>query len=166
MRQLLAVAFGIAALSSGAALAQEEGAAAPAPVEKPTPEAIRSFWQYYFKGQGNGPVLADAKLCLEVAKSGDNKFECTQEVPAGGVKAGTPIYVWQAYLLPQGEVADDLALQVKLGDTVRETKDIKLKGESIRTRQWVYVKLPKVGSWKLVLLRGDQELKTLAVQAN
>jgi len=166
MRQLLAVAFGIAALSSGAALAQEEAAPAAAPVDKPAPEAIRSFWQYYFKGQGNGPAIADVKLCLEVAKEGDNKFECTKEVPDEGVKAGTPVYVWQAYLLPQGEVVEDITLQVKLGDTVRETKDIKLKGESIRTRQWTYVKLPKAGSWKLVLMRGDQELKTLAVQAN
>jgi hypothetical protein len=164
MRKMLAVAFGIAALSSGAALAQEEVAAAP--VEKPTPEAILSFWQYYFKGQGNGPVLADAKLCLEISKEGDTKNECAKEVPAEGVKAGTPIYVWQAYLLPQGEVVEDMALQVKLGDTVRETKDIKLKGESIRTRQWTYVKPAKAGTWKLVLLRGDQEVKTLTVQAN
>lgn len=137
----------------------------PQAVEKPTPEAIRSFWTYYFKGQGNGPALADVKLCLEVAREGDNKFDCAREMPAEGIKAGSSVILWQAYLLPSGENVDDLSLQVKFGDTVRETKDIKLKGESIRTRNWTTVRLPKAGTWTLRLMRGDQELRSFTVNA-
>ena len=163
MRTQLAVAAFAAAALGSTALAQD--AAPAASVEKPTPEAIRSFWAYYFKGQGSGPALADAKLCLEIGKEGDSKNECVKEVPAEGVKAGTTVYLWQAYLLPQGENVEDMSMQVKLGDTVRETKDIKLKGESIRTRNWTGVRLAKAGTWNLVLMRGDQTLNTYTVKA-
>lgn len=164
MRTQLAVAA-LAAVLGSTALAQDAAPAAQPAVEKPTPEAIKSFWSYYLKGQGGGPVLADAKVCLEVAKEGDNKFECTKEVPAEGVKAGTTVYLWQAYLLPQGENVEDMAMQVKLGDTVRETKDFKLKGESIRTRNWTATRLPKAGTWTLVLMHGDQTISTYTVKA-
>jgi len=163
MRTHLAVAL---AVLGSTALAQNANPVPPAAsVEKPTPEAIRSFWAYYFKGQGGGPALADAKLCLEIGKEGDAKNECVKEVPAEGVKAGTTVYLWQAYLLPQGENVEDMSMQVKLGDTVRETKDIKLKGESIRTRNWTGARLPKAGTWNLVLMRGDQTISTYTVKA-
>ncbi len=162
----------VAVLSfSQAALAQQAPpatASAPAPVamEKPTPEAIRSFWSYYFKGKGNGPALAEAKLCLEVARDGEHKNECLTPVPAEGIKAGTPVILWQSYLLPSGELVEDLSVQVLQGDTVRETKDIKLRGDSIRTRNWTTVRIPKAGTWTLRLLRAGQELKSFTVKAS
>jgi hypothetical protein len=167
----------VAALASASAFAQDAGsaptppteaaAAAPAvPVEKPSPEAITSFWTYYFKGQGSGPAVGEAKLCLEVAKDGPNKFECSKEVPPEGVKVGTNVLVWGAYLLPQGDSVENMSLQVKLGDTIRETKDFKLKGESFRTRNWNSVRISKKGTWNIVLKHGENELKTLTVTAN
>ncbi len=153
------VAFG------GVAMAQDE-AAAPArePVKAPSADAVKSTWDYFYKGQTQGPVLVEAKLCTEVAKEGPNKFECATEVPAEGVKANTTVMVWQSYLVPQGDTVDDIMVQTKLGNVVRETKDVKIKGEGWRARQWTGVRLNKAGDWTVNIMRGDQVLKTISVK--
>ncbi|MBF5043531.1 hypothetical protein FGE12_14120 [Aggregicoccus sp. 17bor-14] len=153
----LTLSLGLCALP---ALAQ----APAAPVSKPSPEAVKSTWDYFYKAQGQGPLLVDLKLCSEVAKEGPNRFECTQEVAPDAVKAGSTVMVWQSYLVPQGDSVEDLMVQVKQGTTVRETKDLKLKGEGWRARQWVGVRFPKPGSWSVTVLRGDQVLRTLDVK--
>jgi len=155
--------------TSGAALAQDaEPAAAPpeaVSVPKPTPEAVKSTWDFHYKGKGGGVVLADAKLCLEVAKDGDMKSECIKDLPPEGVKAGTSVLVWQAYLVPQGDTVEDIMIQLKQGDVVRETKDVKVTGLSIRTRTWNSMRIPKAGSWTITVMRGDETLKTFTVNA-
>ena len=156
-----AVAFG------GVAMAQEaEPAAAPAqqPVKVPSADAVKSTWDYFYKGQGQGPVLVEAKLCTEVAKEGPNKFECTAEANPEGIKAGTQVMLWQSYLVPQGDSIEDVMVQLKQGNVVRETKDVKLKGEGWRARQWTGLRLNKPGEWTVTLLRGEQELKSIKVK--
>ncbi|MCY1073888.1 hypothetical protein [Archangium lansingense] len=155
------VAFG------GVAMAQEaEPSAAPAqePVKAPSADAVKTTWEYFYKGQGQGPVLVDAKLCTEVAKDGPNKFECTVEANPDSIKAGTSIMLWQSYLVPQGDSIEDLMVQVKQGTVVRETKDVKIKGEGWRSRQWTGVRMNKPGEWTVSILRGDQELKSIKVK--
>ncbi len=158
------------------ALAQDEApAAAPAnpPMKAPSAESIKETWDYFYKGQGSGPVLVEAKLCTEVSKTGANKFECIAEVnPADGVKANTPnMMLWQAYLVPQGDAIEDLKVQVKQGNTVRETKDVKVKGDGWRARQWTGVRFNKPGTWSIVVLRETEGqepvvLKTIDVKVN
>ncbi|HSP78472.1 MAG TPA: hypothetical protein VLQ93_08080 [Myxococcaceae bacterium] len=143
------------------ALAQEE--AAPAAAQVPTSEEAKRVVEYYLKGQGQGPVLLDAKLCAEVSKSGENKFECIEEVPAEGVKANSRVTVWQAYMLPQGDTVEDIMVQVKHGEIVRETKDVKVTG-GLRTRSWPSVRLNKSGDWSITILRGEQVLKKFDVK--
>jgi len=145
-------------------LALAGAARAQPPVPRPSPEAVKSTWDYYYRAQGQGPVLVELKLCLEVAREGPRRFECTVEAPAGGLKAGTPVMVWQSYLLPQGDTADDLTVQVKQGGTLRETKDVTLKGEGWRARQWVGVRFTRPGAWSVSVLRGGQVLRTLDVK--
>jgi hypothetical protein len=154
------VAFG------GGAMAQDAAPAAPAaePVKAPSGDAVKSTWDYFYKAQGQGPVLVEAKLCTEVAKDGPNKFECTAEVAPEGVKANTTVMVWQSYLVPQGDTVEDLMVQTKLGNVVRETKDVKVKGEGWRARQWTGVRLNKAGDWTVNIMRGDQVLKTISVK--
>jgi hypothetical protein len=152
----------------GAAMAQDAAAPAEAPktpVAEPSADEVKRTWDYFYKGQGQGVVLGEAKLCTDVAKAGDNKFECTAEVPAEGVKAGTTVLVWQAWLVPQNDSLEDLAVQLKQGNTVRETKDIKVKGESMRTRTWTGVRLPKAGKYTIALIRGDKIFKSFEVKA-
>ncbi|HLM48687.1 MAG TPA: hypothetical protein VK458_32795 [Myxococcaceae bacterium] len=151
------VAFG------GVAMAQDAAPAAE-PVKAPSGDAVKSTWDYFYKAQGQGPVLVEAKLCTEVAKDGPNKFECTAEVAPEGVKANTTVMVWQSYLVPQGDTVEDLMVQTKLGNVVRETKDVKVKGEGWRARQWTGVRLNKAGDWSINIMRGDQVLKTISVK--
>jgi hypothetical protein len=138
--------------------------AAGAPVSAPSVAAVKSTWDYFYKGKGQGPVLVDAQLCTEVGKDGPQKFECVQEVPAEGVKAGTPVMVWQSYLVPQGDIIEDVTVQVRQGSTIRETKDVKLVGEGWRARQWVGVRFSKPGAWSVSVMRGDKVLRTLDVK--
>jgi len=171
MKKMLTRTVVCAALTlSPVALAQDAApTAAPTgtPVTKPSADAVRSTWDYFYRGQGQGPVLVEAKLCTEVAKEGPNKFECTVEVdPAAGIKAGTTVMLWQAYLVPQGDSIEDIMVQTKQGTTVRETKDVKVKGEGWRARQWTGVRLNKPGSWTVSIMRGDETLKEIQVKVN
>jgi hypothetical protein len=126
---------------------------------------VKTFWNFYFNGKGQGVVLGDAKLCLEIAKEGPNKLDCAKEVGPEGVKVGTLVNVWQAYLVPSGDVADDITIQLKLGDQVRETKDAKPNGGSIRYRSWNAFTIRKAGKWTFVIMKGSETLKTLEVVA-
>ncbi|HEU4759171.1 MAG TPA: hypothetical protein VFT91_04225 [Dehalococcoidia bacterium] len=172
MNRRLPLAATLALAVSGAALAADPAPAAPpaetpaaAPVEKPSADCVKSFWNFYFNGKGQGLVLAEAKLCLEVAKDGPNKSECIKEVPAEGVKPGTMINVWQAYLVPNGDTIEDMSIQLKLGDQIRETKDVKVNGASIRWRSWNAFRIPKAGTWTINILRGSETLKSLQLTA-
>jgi hypothetical protein len=171
MKKMLTRSVVFAALSlSPLALAQDaEPAAAPtgAPVNKPSADAVKGTWDYFYRGQGQGPILIEAKLCTEVAREGANRFECIAEVdPSAGIKANTNVMVWQAYLVPQNDTYEDVQVQVKQGDTVRETKDVKLKGEGWRARQWTGVRLNKPGTWTVNVIRGGQTLKEIQVKVN
>jgi hypothetical protein len=152
------------AWSTGAMAQEAAPAPAPEPVKAPSADAVRDTWNYFYKGQGQGPVLVEARLCTEVGKEGPNKFECLAEVTSEGVKANTSVMVWQSYLVPQGDSIEDLMIQVKQGNVVRETKDVKIKGEGWRARQWTGVRLSKPGDWSVVILRGEQVLKTFNVK--
>lgn len=159
-----------AALALGSTtLAQEEQQqAAEAPphesVAVPSAEAAKTTWDYFYKGQTQGPLLIEARLCTEVGKSGDTKFECTAEVASEGVKANTTVMLWQAWLVPQKDSYEDIMVQVKLGEVVRETKDVKVKGEGWRTRTWTGVRLNKPGNWTVSVVRGEQVLKSIPVK--
>ncbi|MFP2925867.1 hypothetical protein ACLESO_11745 [Pyxidicoccus sp. 3LG] len=169
MRKMLTRSVVCAVLGmSSVAMAQDAAAEAPAkePAKMPSADSVRDTWNYFYKGQGQGPVLVDAKLCTEVAKDGPNKFECVTEVGAEGLKAGTTVMLWQAYLVPQGDSVEDIMVQTKQGNTVRETKDVKVKGEGWRARQWTGVRLNKPGAWTVTVMRGDQVLKELQVKVN
>ncbi|RKG90819.1 hypothetical protein [Corallococcus terminator] len=157
---VLCAVLGVATVAG----AQEAAAPAAETVKAPSADAVRDTWNFFYKGQGQGPVLVEAKLCTEVAKDGPNKYECTAEVAPEGIKAGTSVMLWQSYLVPQGDSVDDISVQVKQGATVRETKDVKVKGEGWRARQWTGVKLSKPGAWTVVILRGDQVLKEVPVK--
>ncbi|WP_224363690.1 hypothetical protein [Hyalangium versicolor] len=174
MKKMLTRSVVFVALT-GAPLALAQDAAQPAtppaapatPVNKPSADAVRDTWNYFYKGQGQGPILVDLKLCTEVGKEGPTKFECIGEIdPAAGVKANTTITVLQNYLVPQNDTVEDVALQTKQGATVRETKDVKLKSEGWRSIRWNSVRLTKAGAWTISVIRGDETLKEIQIKVN
>ena len=103
---------------------------------------------------------------IKAGRKKDDKRPIPAYKALTGVKAGTNVMLWQAYLVPQGDSVEDLAVQVKQGNTVRETKDVKVKGEGWRSRQWTGVRLNKPGSWTVSVMRGDQVLKEISVKVN
>lgn len=172
MHKLTPAIVTAALFAAGTAFAADAApAAAPAAepaassVTPPTPEQLKAVWAFFEHGKGQGIVLGDAKLCTEIGKSGEQKSECTQEVPAEGVKAGTLVWVWQAYMVPNGDEVNDLAIQVKQGDVVRETKDVSVvKGTYWRERTWSGVTLRKPGTWTISIMRGNNVLKAFSVK--
>jgi len=131
----------------------------------PTAEEIKKVTEFYEKGQGQGIVLVDAVACLEVEKDGDRN--CAKEVPPEGVKAGTMVNLWQMYTLPKGDAVEDITVQVKLGEQVRETKDVaKIEGKAMLRRTWTGVTLKKPGNYTFVIMRGADTLKSISVVAN
>ena len=84
---LAVMLFATPALAQDKPAADQAKPAAQEPVKAPSADAVKSTWDYFYKGQGQGPVLVDARLCTEVAKEGPNKFECVTEVSPDGVKA-------------------------------------------------------------------------------
>lgn len=132
--------------------------------EAPTPEEAKKVYEFIDHGQGQGIVIEDAKLCNEIPKTGDHKSECTEELK-DGFPAGSKVYVWFAYLIPKGDAIEDIAVQIKEGDKVKETKDIsKLEGKGYLNHTWTIFTPKKAGTWSAVITRGDKVLKTLSLK--
>ena len=135
-------------------------------IAQPAPEQIKAVWDYHLKGQGKGPILVDAILCKTVEqKAADTKFECAE--PLGeSVPKDTLVNVWLAFLLPKGDAVESVVVQAVLDGQVRETKDLKLKGETIRTRTWTAFSLRKAGNWEFRVMDKDKVLKTLSIKSS
>lgn len=162
MNKAAAWAWAVVLASGGVAQAADDKAAGrPAPA--PSAAEVQRVWDYYYRG-GAGPVLVDVKVCTEVGREGGARFECTKELGPEGARPYSTLYVWQSYLLPQGAVVDDLAVQLKQGDTVRETRDVRLKGDGWRVRTWAAVRVGKPGTWSVSVLRGTRALRQVTVQ--
>jgi hypothetical protein len=146
---------------SSAAFADD--AAAPAP----SADEVKKYQAFVEHGPADGFVLVDAKLCGEIPQKGDNAYKCTEELPAE-VPAGSKVNIWLEYLMPKNAKTNDgeLSVQIKEGDKVRETKDIKgQEGKGWIGHTWTAFTPKKPGNWKAVLMRGDKELKSLSINA-
>jgi hypothetical protein len=134
-------------------------------VAQPAPDQVKAVWDHFYKGQGKGPVLAEAVLCKTVEqKAKDTKFDCTEQFGETAQKGDT-INVWVAFLVPKDEKIETVTVQAFLDGQVRETKDLTLKGESMRTRTWTAFTLKKAGKWEFKIQDGEKTLKTLSINA-
>jgi len=134
-------------------------------VAQPAPDQVKAVWEYYQKGQGKGPILADAILCKTVEqKNKDTKFECTEPMGDSATKGDT-VNIWVAFLVPKDDTVENVTVQAVLDGQVRETKDLKLKGESMRTRTWTAFTLKKAGKWEFKINEGEKTIKTLSINA-
>ena len=149
-------------MAPGQATADGGMAAMPASnVNAPSPEAVKQVWDYYYYGKGGGPILADVKLCLEIGKAGATKSDCVREMTqTDNFRKSQRLLLWQAYLMPQDEETE-VEVQAKLGDTVRSTTPVKVKGSAARQRTWTTVNMDKPGKWTITFLHKGQALKTM-----
>jgi len=119
-------------------------------VAKPTPTEALKFLDYYYTGQGQGAVLADIKLCKEIAKEGDEKNNCAEEVSSPLTK-GEKYYLWMLYVAPQGDRVEDILVQFNHSGITHSTKKVSVNG-SFRYRTWKTFKLTSSGTWDIKIL--------------
>lgn len=132
---------------------------AAAAQERPSAEEVRKVVGYYYRGQGQGVVLAEHFLCTEVATEGEDKNECRirHELPV--VSQGAEVSLWMNFLVPSEETADLLITFTRQGH-VRDTAQLKVKG-AVRYRTWKQVPTGRAGEWTVTVLQelGDTDLE-------
>lgn len=130
----------------------------------PSSAEAKKVLDYYYKGQGQGVVLAASMLCSEIEKEGDNKNNCVDEVNPSTLQTGQKLNLWMAFLVPNGDPAQNIIIQFEHNGIARMVKNVKVSG-SIRYRTWRKVSFSKTGSWtvKIIHDKGDdvQLLDTL-----
>ncbi len=67
---------------------------------KPTPEEAKKVVDYYFTGKGQGVILMDYKLCQQVPKKGEGRYECKQAITGWEVRKGQQVLLWMNFLVP------------------------------------------------------------------
>ncbi len=130
---------------------------------QPSPEEAKKVVDYYFHGKGMGPVLLDTKLCKDIQREGDEKSECVGDITAQPIKKGESVYVWMAYMAPQGDEPQNIIVQFENGGVTRMVKNQQVTGQ-IRFRTWLKVTFDKTGPWKVKIVH-DTGSSTAALGA-
>lgn len=130
----------------------------------PTGDQVKSVLDYFYNGQGQPAILADANLCQTIEKKAkDRKFDCLATYGTTA-KKGDTVNVYLTFLVPKGDQAE-LMVQALHNGVVRSTKDVTVKGGGIRTRTWRAFTLKKPGKWEFKVLKGSEAIKTLTITA-
>jgi len=147
-----------AALGSHArpSIGSSYGQAAPS---APDADAVQKVWEYYYRGQGAGPVLVRLTPCLRVdtEKGSDTQYECLEPL-RGTAKKGTTVSAWMSWLVPSGDKVEDLMVQWEFNGVVRSTRDLKVNGRGFRYRTYLSKTLNKAGRWAVIVRRGEAVL--------
>lgn len=125
--------------------------AAPLPAlaaDAPSADAVRQVMSYFH--DGSDAILVDAKLCKEIAKEGDNKNECTEEVPGNKVNQGDQVYVWLNFFVP-GDNADarNVLVQFSSKGMVQQSHTLHMK-QTTRYRIWYRLPTKRTGDWEVI----------------
>ncbi len=139
----------------------------PAPDDgKPSPDEVKRVLNYYFHGKGSGPVLMEAKLCHDIKHEGVDKNECAGDITAQALKKGESVYLWMAYMVPEGEETQNIVVLFDKGGVTRNVESLQVSSQ-LRNRAWLKMSLDKVGPWKVRVVRdtgaGSEPLGTLEV---
>ena len=127
--------------------------------ERPSAEEVQKVVGYYYRGQGQGVILADHFLCTEVATEGADKNDCRMRHDLPVISQEDEVLVWMNFLVPNTDTADILILFARQGH-VRHTAQVAVKG-AIRFRTWKKIPTDKAGDWTVTILQelGDSDLE-------
>lgn len=115
---------------------------------KPTPEEVKKVLDFYYHGKGMGTVLIESKVCRDVQREGDEKSECAGDITGQTVKKGDSVYLWMAFMSPNGEEAQNVIVQFEVNGVTRSVKNVQVVGQ-LRHRTWLKTTFDKVGTWKI-----------------
>jgi hypothetical protein len=118
---------------------------------KPAPEEVKRVLDYYYHGKGLGPVLLESKVCREIQREGDEKYECSGDISAEPIKKGESVYLWMAYMVPLGDEPQNIIAQFENGGVTRMVKNLQVSGQ-LRNRTWLKLTFDKVGTWKVKIV--------------
>lgn len=135
----------------------------------PTPAEAQKFLEFYYNGKGNGAVLVESKLCKDVHKEGNLKYECKNEIIEFGpltddgtppevfhkINKGDSIYVWMAFLVPVGAEEKIFIQYSKDGSAKRKSRMMKVQG-SVRYRTWSKFTPSSAGDWNIDIFLNDE----------
>lgn len=124
---------------------------------KPTPEEVKHVIDYYYRGQDQGVLLADLKLCDEVYTKGDQKNECMAERTGDSLNAGERTVVWMMFMVPRGVEPQNIMLQLNYRGMTMSVKRARVTS-AIRYRTWETIKPDRPGEWtlKIFLDKGEE----------
>jgi len=123
----------------------------------PTAKMVNEVVDYFYNGQQEGPILADAKLCKSI-----EALNCQETMDANAVPMGEPIKVWMQFFVPKGATYDDIIVEYKHEGVPRNLTAHKVEG-SIRYRLVDKFKLDKVGKWTITIKKGVANLKEFKI---
>lgn len=125
--------------------------------DKPSSEAAKSFLDFYYNGQGKGVVLADIKVCTDVANA-----DCVETVDPSLLQVGMKYKVWMAFVVPEGDSVESLSIQFTKDADTKFERELSVKG-SIRYRTWRSFNPVSAGIWEVKVLDNREiELEELA----
>ena len=123
----------------------------------PTAKMINEVVDYFYNGQQEGPLLADAKLCKSI-----EALNCQETLDANAVPIEEPIKVWMQFFVPKGASYDDIIVEYKHEGVPRNLTAHKVEG-SIRYRLVDTFKLDKIGKWTITIKKGVANLKEFKI---
>ena len=129
-----------------------------------TPDAAKSFLDFYYNGQGTGIVLADTKICTQIEEN-----ECVDTQSPIALQNGETYYYWMMFVVPQGDDIDGVLVQFNQNGVTRSTREVSISG-SIRYRTWKSFTPNRAGNWEIVVLHDTgsavRNVKTQIVTVN
>lgn len=123
----------------------------------PTSKMVKEVVDYFYKGQADGPILTDAKICRTV-----KSLNCEEPADPKAFAAGEPARIWMQFFVPKGATYDDIIVEYKYEGVPRNLASHKVEG-SIRYRMVDSYKLNKIGKWTITIKKGLTVLKAFDV---
>jgi hypothetical protein len=123
----------------------------------PTSKMVKEVVDYFYNGQTEGPILADAKMCKTV-----KSLSCEEPADPKAFTLGEPIKIWMQFFVPKGGTYDDIFVEYKHEGVPRNLAAHKVEG-SIRYRLVDSYKLNKLGKWTITIKKGLTVLRTFDV---
>jgi len=108
-----------------------------------SPEAAKSFLDFYFDGQGKGVVLADIQACLDVVE-----HVCVNPTDTSMLMLGTTYKIWMAFVVPEGDTVETIKVHFIKDGVIKASSDMSVRG-SIRYRLARTFAPTEPGAWEI-----------------
>jgi len=129
---------------------------------KPSADEVNKILEFYDNGYQLGPVIAEAKLCNDVSREGDEKNNCSSVIDGNSLSVNQNAYVWLKMIVPKGVSREKLIVQFNYNDVTRKVREVNVNA-GFRFRTWTKFALDREGSWTVrVMYDNGTDVKQMA----